>query len=63
MANPLMQPGLDPLQGIRHQKFANFYRDPTLDPFQGDYAQVMERFDPEVNKCIVTRVIVRTSGK
>jgi hypothetical protein len=52
MANPLQLPGPNAVQNLRHQSFEEFYRDPTLDPFQGDYARVMERFDPEVNNAL-----------
>jgi hypothetical protein len=52
MANLLNQPGPQVLQAARHQTFAEFYSDPSLDPFQGGYAQVLERFDPETNNAL-----------
>jgi hypothetical protein len=36
----------------RHSTYSSFYSDITLDPFQGNYARVMERMDPEVNNAL-----------
>jgi hypothetical protein len=52
MANLLMQPGPDPVLATRHHGFAEFYCDPTLDPFHGEYARIMERFDPNINNVL-----------
>jgi hypothetical protein len=32
-----------------HQNFRSFYGDETLDPCQGNHAQIMTHFDPELN--------------
>ena len=52
VANPLPllpQPMLAP---TRHSTYSSFYSDTALDPFQGNYARVMERMDPEVNQAL-----------
>jgi hypothetical protein len=36
----------------RHQTFSALYQDATLDPCQGNYGRIMDRFDPEVNNAI-----------
>jgi hypothetical protein len=51
MANLQMQPGPD-LLTLKHQSFSEFYGDNGLDPFRGDYARIMERFDPDVNNAL-----------
>jgi hypothetical protein len=54
MANLLPQPGHGglPLAVPAHQDFRAFYGDPTLDPCNGDYSQIMNRFDPEITPAI-----------
>jgi hypothetical protein len=37
------------LQGPRAQNFSMLFQDPTLDPCQGDYTRIMERFNPNAN--------------
>lgn len=49
MAN-LNQTG--PVPPLQHTTFSSFYQDTTLDPCQGQYTQIMNRFDPEVNNNI-----------
>jgi hypothetical protein len=52
MVNPLPQPAPTLLAPVRHSTYSSFYSDPMLDPFQGSYARVMERMDPEVNNAL-----------
>jgi hypothetical protein len=52
MANPLPQFAQPLLAPVRHSTYSSFYSDTSLDPFQGNYARVMERMDPEVNNAL-----------
>jgi hypothetical protein len=57
MAKPLPPPGQPFQTPARHTTYASYYSDATLDPYQGNYARLFNRLDPEVNN-VVSHVIL-----
>jgi hypothetical protein len=48
-----------PLNGSsRHNAFASFYSDTTKDPCSGQYARIMNRFDPDQDNAIQAEVLL-----
>jgi len=61
MANLQPQPALlqPPLNAVvRHNTFASFYNDATKDPCLGQYARIMNRFDPNQANMIQPEVLL-----
>jgi len=44
---------LPPVGGQRPKSFAALYSKSSVDPYQGKYAAIMQRFNPEVNNTAI----------